>query len=134
MAAKGRVGPGITPRASHRSGRAQLRHPVRPVMDSPAAVLSVVVALTRYRDSMLPAGSPRHGSRTSISLPSPGSLRSRFPRFNGTMEMCDFLHPSRRARLPSLGDTMRRDLCFAPGGPGHPTAGQGFDSGPLDRT
>src|SRR5262245_3914655 len=30
----GRVGGGVAPAASHRSGRAQLRHPARPVADS----------------------------------------------------------------------------------------------------
>jgi hypothetical protein len=104
---QGRVGPGITPRASRRSGRAQLRHPVRPVVDSPSALLSAEVALTGYRDTKILARCPLHGSTMSISLPSPGSPRSRFPCFMGTMEMCDFLRPSRRASLPSLGDTMR---------------------------
>ena len=57
----GRVGPGITPRASRRSGRAQLRHPVRPVMGSPAALLSVEVALTRVWGTRSPAGVPSTG-------------------------------------------------------------------------
>ena len=63
---------------------------------------------------------------TSISLPSPGSPRSRFPCFDGTMEMCDSLRLSRRASLPSLGDTMRCVCRFAPVGPRRQTAGQGF--------
>ena len=63
---------------------------------------------------------------TSISLPSTGSPRSRFSCFIGTMKMCDVLHPSRRASFPSLGDTMRCGLRFAPCGSGRPTAGQGF--------
>jgi hypothetical protein len=36
QSASGRVGGGGAPAASHRSGRAQLRHPARPVADSPA--------------------------------------------------------------------------------------------------
>ncbi len=38
----------------------------------------------------------------------------------------DSLRPSRRAPLPSLGDTLRCACRFAPGGPGRPTAGLGF--------
>src|SRR5262245_25034590 len=36
QSAAGRVGGGVAPAASHRSGRAQLRHPARPVADSHA--------------------------------------------------------------------------------------------------
>ena len=44
-------------------------------------------------------GCPAHKSMTNISLPSPGSPRSRFPCFTGTMKMCDSLPASRRASL-----------------------------------
>src|SRR5262249_57749244 len=36
LGAQGRVGGGVAPAASHRSGLAQLRHPARPVADSQA--------------------------------------------------------------------------------------------------
>ena len=42
------------------------------------------------------------------------------------MALSDSLCPSRRASLPSLGDTLRCAWGFAPGGPGHQTAGLGF--------
>jgi hypothetical protein len=53
-------------------------------------------------------GLPTYDSLTDIPLPFPGSPRYRFPCFDGTMEMCDILRPSRRASFPSLGVTMRR--------------------------
>ena len=37
----------------------------------------------------------------------PWVLRGEFPSFDGTMALCDSLCPSRRASLPSLGDTLR---------------------------
>jgi hypothetical protein len=73
-----------------------------------------------------PGGCPPHGSLTSISLPSPGSPRYRFPCFIGTMKMCDSQRPSHRASFPSLGDTRRRACRFAPSGPERTTAGLGF--------
>ena len=92
---RGRVGAAVTRRASHRSGRAQLTHPVR----------------------------QRAGwQRPSLHW----VLRGEFPSFDGTMALCDYLCPSRRASLPSLGDTLRCACCFAPSGPGRPTAGLGF--------
>jgi len=42
------------------------------------------------------------------------------------MRCSDFLRPSRRTSLPSLGDTMRCACRFAPSGPRRTTAGQGF--------
>jgi len=54
----GRVAPGITPWRSHRSGRAQFRHPARPVKGSPSALLSVNVSVTRHRGSVPPTGFP----------------------------------------------------------------------------
>ncbi len=89
--AKGRVALGITPQGSHRSGRAQLRHPVRPVMGSRfrfAICERFVDPQPRFKAL---DGCPPHKSMTSISLPSPGSPRSRFPCFNGTMKMCESL-------------------------------------------
>jgi hypothetical protein len=102
----GRVAPGIAPWRSHRSVRAQLRHTVRPVMDSP----SRFAIRGRYVDPRTRYGAldglPNHESMTNISLPSTGSPRYRFPSFDSTMKMCDSLPPSRRASLPSLGDTL----------------------------
>ena len=63
---------------------------------------------------------------TNISLPSPGSPRSRFPCFNGTMKMCDSLRPSRRASLCFAWQYQVLRLSFAPCGPGRTTAGLGF--------
>jgi len=60
---------------------------------------------------------PSNGSMTWHSLPSTGSGRFPFPCFRGTMECCDILRPSRRAWLPSLGDTRCCARRFAPVGP-----------------
>jgi hypothetical protein len=79
---------------------------------------------------------PTHGSMRSIPLPSPGSLRSRFPCFAGTMRMCDSLGPSHRAsfsfawRYPALRPVLRSQRSRTPDrGPGvHqpvPIAGNG---------
>jgi hypothetical protein len=73
-----------------------------------------------------PDGLPAHDSMTNISLPSPGSPRSRFPCFNGTMKMCDSLRPSRRVSFCFAWQYQVLRLCFAPCGPERPTAGQGF--------
>jgi len=120
-----RVAVGVASHRSHRSGRAQLRHPVRPVKDS----LSRFAIRRRYVDplpgSKAPDGLPSYGSLTDIPLPSPGSPRYRFPCFVGTMKMCDSRRPSHRASFPSRGDTMRGVCRFAPVGPRRQTAGQG---------
>ena len=121
-----RVAPGVASRGSHRSGRAQLRHPVRPVRGSPSALLSVVVALTPGPGNGVPVGWPHHRSLTSIPLPSPGSPRYRFPCFIGTMEMCDSLRPSRRASLSFAWRYHVPRLSFRSCGPGRQTAGLGF--------
>jgi hypothetical protein len=63
---------------------------------------------------------------TNISLPSPGSPRSRFPCFTGTMKMCDSLHPSCRASLCFAWQYQVLRLSFAPSGPERATAGLGF--------
>ena len=68
-----------------------------------------------------PAGSVRR-QRPSLHR----VLRGEFPGFHGTMALCDALRPSRRTRLPSPDNTLRRACRFAPGGPGRPTAGLGF--------
>jgi len=122
----GRVALGVAPQGSHKSGRAQLRHPVRPVMAARARFAvrgGCVNPQLRYK---APIGFPPHGSMTGIPLPSTGSPRYRFPRFNGTMKMRDSRRPSHRASFPSLGDTRRCACRFAPSGPERTTAGLGF--------
>src|ERR1700730_9234273 len=72
-----------------------------------------------------PPGAPRRvrpSQRPSLHW----VLQGEFPSFDGTMALCDSLCPSRRASLPSRGDTLRCACGFAPGGPGHQTAGLGF--------
>ena len=129
----GRVALGIAPQSSHRSGRAQLKHPVRPVKDS----LSRFAIRRRYVDPLpgfeAPDGLPSYGSLTDIPLPSPGSPRSRFPCFIGTMEMCDSLRLFRCASFPSRGDTMRCVCRFAPVGPNAKPQARGASSGPRVR-
>ena len=71
---------------------------------------------------------PSNDSATRHSLPSPGFPRFQFPGFLGTMECSDVLRPSPRTRLPSPGDTMRRDLSFRSQRSSRSTAGQGFVS------
>jgi hypothetical protein len=56
-------------------------------------------------------------------------LGGEFPGFHGTMALCDSLGPWRRASFPSLGATRRCACGFAPDGPGHEAAGQGFVTG-----
>lgn len=85
-------------------------------------------------DSCASALFPSNESTTWHSLPSTGSSREQFPCFAGTMECSDLLRPSRRTSLPSCGPTRRCACRFAPDGPGHVTAGQGFSSGPHCRT
>jgi hypothetical protein len=90
---------GVASHPSHRSGRAQLTHPVRLVRAS----LSRFAIRGRYVDPQpgckAPVGWPTHDSLTSRPLPSPGSPRYRFPCFQGTMERCDSLGPFHRASL-----------------------------------
>jgi len=110
----------------HTSGRAQLRHPVRPARDS----LSRFAIRRCYvdpqpKDKALD-GLPAYDSLTDIPLPSTGFPRYRFPCFNGTTKMCDSQCPFRRASFPSLGDTRRCACRFAPCGPERSTAGLGF--------
>jgi hypothetical protein len=121
-----RVALGVTPQGSHRSGRAQLRHPVRPVRDSLFRfAIGEGYVNPQPRDNARD-GWPPHRSLTDIPLPSPGSPRYRFPCFVGTMKMCDSRRPSHRASFPSLGDTRRRACRFAPCGPERTTAGPGL--------
>ncbi len=130
----GRVAAGLTPCRSHRSGRAQLRHPVRQRAGwqrrrhGPTTPLDAIQRGDGDKERsrkvlplVPPAGSARR-QRPSL----PWVRRGAFPSFHGTMALCDSLRPSRRAPLPSLGDTLRCACRFAPGGPGRPTAGLGF--------
>ena len=59
-----------------------------------------------------PAGSARR-QRPSLDW----VRRDAFPSFDGTMALSDSLRPSRRAWLPSPGDTLRCVCRFAPVGP-----------------
>ena len=72
------------------------------------------------------SGFPTLVPQAGTPLPLDRVLRVEFPGCIGTMRVCDSLGPSRRARLPSLDDTLRRACRFAPVGPRRPTAGQGF--------
>ena len=121
-----RVSPAVARRASHRSGRAQLRHPARQATASPFRFV------IRWRCVDLKSGYgdlgrfPANGSVARHSLPSTGSPRSECPGVSGTMKCSDVLRPSRRASLPSLGATMRCVGRFAPIGPARTTVGRGF--------
>jgi len=130
---KGRVASGIAPRSSHRSGRAQLRHPVRPVMDSLSRFAIRGCAVDPEPGYRVPDGFPTPEATTNTSLPSTGSPRYRFPGFNGTTKVCDFLCPSRRASLPSLGDTMWCVCRFAPSSTERWPRAWGSSSGPHSR-
>jgi hypothetical protein len=110
----------------HTSGRAQLRHPVRPVMEPRSRLASRGGYVDPELGYKVPIGLPPHGPTIGIPLPSPGPPRYRFPCFIGTMRMCDSRRPSHRASFPSLGDTRRRACRFAPGGPERTTAGRGL--------
>jgi hypothetical protein len=65
----GRVALGVASQGSHRSGRAQLGHPVRPAKASLSALLSVSLALTRDRSP-----SPRRVARSRVPDGQPPSL------------------------------------------------------------
>ena len=95
-------------------------------MDSPFRLANRRRDVDPRSECDAPDGFPAYESRTSISLPSPGFPRSGFPCFDGTMEMCDFLRPSRRTRFPSRDDTRRCVGRFAPVGAERATAGLGF--------
>jgi len=60
-------------------------------------------------------------------------LRGEFPSFNGTTALSDSLCPSRRASLPSLGDTLRCACRFAPVGPERRPRAWGSAPGPHGR-
>jgi hypothetical protein len=75
-------------------------------------------------------GCPTHDPMTSISLPLAGSPRDRFPSAYGTMKMCDSLRPSRRASLPSLGNTPCHACRFAPAAHDAQPQARGSESGP----
>src|SRR5262249_1047082 len=85
--APGRVGGGVAPAASHRSGRAQLRHPARPVADSHAL---------RYpwssRGQLIEVRCPRAVARPRPRDEAPPSLHRvpaarvpRLPRYYGAL-------------------------------------------------
>ena len=106
-----------------RSGRAQLTHPARDgrrdAADETAAPLGAI--RRGYGDKershnvlplVPPAGSARR-QRPSLDW----VRRDAFPSFDGTMALSDSLRPSRRAWLPSPGDTLRCVCRFAPVGP-----------------
>lgn len=88
-----RVGPGVAPRASHRSVLAQLRHTARQATASPPRC----AVRGRYRDKGLRLGVlalvPDRGPVARPSLPSAGSSRDEFPDFTGTMEGSDSCCP-----------------------------------------
>jgi hypothetical protein len=101
-----RVGMGITPHPSHRSGLAQLRHPARQATVLLPAPLAAVVSLTRdpvpeHRPCFLPTV-PQPGA----SFP-PSGPAGWFPDFTGTMRRSDSLRTfSPRFVCASLGDTV----------------------------
>jgi hypothetical protein len=76
-----------------------------------------------------PAGSARR-QRPSL----PWVLRGEFPSFSGTMALCDSRCPSRRAPLPSLGDTLRCACCLLPAVQDTQPRAWGSYSGPQCRT
>ena len=132
-ALQGRVGGGVAPAASHRSGRAQLRHPVRPVMASPArGSLSVGVTWTRSR-----VQSPRRVSPPRVRDGQPPSLHGvpagQVPLLPRYYEVCDSLRPSRRASFPSRGATRRLRLSSSSLRPRTHDRGPGVRTGPPRR-
>ena len=72
-----------------------------------------------------PDGCPTHDSMASIPLPSSGFPRYRFPFVNGTMGMCDFLRPFRRASFSFVWQYHAWRLSVRSCRPKHQTAGQG---------
>jgi hypothetical protein len=102
----GRVAPGITPWRSRRSVHAQLRHTARPVAVSQTATLSDGVTGTDKRGSESSAWCPPPGPPRGASFPRQGPRSPGSPATRGTMRRSDFLRPSRRASLPSLGGTI----------------------------
>jgi hypothetical protein len=134
-------GPGQLPtRGSHRSGLAQLRHPVRQPVASlggsstsaearrPPLTLSGAVTVTDNGATRCSPWCPTPGPQTGTPLPLHRVLRVEFPCCCGTMRVCDSLYPSRRTQLPSPDATRRRACRFAPNGPGRKAAGRGFVS------
>ena len=95
----GRVGGGVAPAASHRSGRAQLRHPARQTTDSQRRSAIRCCFVDTGSGSDAPAMFPSNDSVVRRPLPSTGSRRLRFPGFHGTMERCDSLRTVRTGFL-----------------------------------
>jgi len=96
--AHGRVALGITPQGSHKSGRAQLRHPARQInaslrlgrRASSATRWCCVDIVVEFDASAM---FPPNGSLTQRPLPSPGSPWCEFPGFVGTMRRSDSRPP-----------------------------------------
>jgi hypothetical protein len=86
-----RVGGGVAPAASHRSGRARLRHPARQTTDSRARCGIRRGYVDRGTGDEAPALWPPGRAVVRRPLPSTGSRRVRFPGLRGTMERCDSL-------------------------------------------
>jgi hypothetical protein len=84
---------------SRRSGRADFRHPVRPVRASPCRWAIREACVDSLLGLNVPASVRPTVPRQTPPFPSPGSPRYRFPCFCGTMRVCDFLGPSHRASL-----------------------------------
>src|SRR5262245_23616392 len=131
LRASGRGGGGVAPAASHRAGRAQLRHPARPVADSHAL---------RYpwssRGQRIEVRCPRAVARPRPRDEAPPSLprvlAARVPRSSGTTERSES-RPSLRShfvafarRLPPRAPVFvaphKPDAGLGPGvfGSGHP--------------
>ncbi len=81
--------------------------------------------MTRNEAAKCSPWCPPLGPPVGSALPSPGSAEVRSPA-STVLWRCATPCASRRAPLPSLGDTLRCACRFAPGGPGRPTAGLGF--------
>jgi hypothetical protein len=107
-----RVGPGVGPRASHRSVRAQLRHTARQVTGShPGYALRGRCGNRGPRLGFLARWLGR-GSVTRPSLPSAGRPQGEFPDFHGTIKGSDSYRPvppdsGVRPAIPPLRRTLR---------------------------
>jgi hypothetical protein len=114
---KGRVGAALAGRASHRSGRARLRHPVRQLAAllggsdtstearRPPRTLASTVTVTGRKATRDFPWCPMLGPQASTPLPLHRLLRVEFPCCIGTMRVCDSLRSSRPTPLPSRSGT-----------------------------
>jgi hypothetical protein len=109
----GRVALGITPQGSHRSGRAQLRHPARLGADLPARCYPWPL-----RGHAPKVQSPRRGARPRIRNEAPPPIprvqAQMSPEFDRIMQRSDSLPPSRRASLSFAWRYHDGRRCFAP--------------------